>query len=539
MPDRCDKCGILALESKSFAEERIPFRRAKHYCPACHQKFYERVYLVSFLVVLFLATIEIANVLRGHREVTTFSGMWWLLICLIQWLMIVPHELGHAIAGKLLGFTQIRIMIGAGKPFLSFDLAGFYWIINPIPFGGLTYSASPGKLHRWKHLVFVGGGLSVNLIIGGIAWCFIGAGGLFGPSGGLAKLIFWANLLIVAQNLIPWVVRTSIGSIPNDGLQIWQILFRWNKPPKNPSTTIPFWEVLICHVLKWLIFAVVVIVTLFLGFAVLIPFARPFAGMAPMGIAGKLLWLAIFLPLTALCGWYCWRVYREPVAKMRRPAATPEQPVNFRSLLNEEQFEMLQHASKLLKGKFYPEAVMLLERLLPVIADQNSEGYRQLLKAKVQCLFSLQRGDEAEALSLDYARRDVSREQKLKLLDEVASFILYQDSSAFLKHAERLARVCLEIAPGTLTLKGTLGALLAEQGNYSEAEPLLADCLERSPALHDRGIATFYLGMIKLHAGEAKDGKRLVKRGMNMYPEIWIVAKGQQLLKDVRATGKT
>jgi hypothetical protein len=485
-------------------------------------------------LVLALAAIEIAGILRGHKEIIAFSGFWWLLICLIQWLMIVPHELGHAIAGKLLGYTQIRIMVGAGKPFLSFDFAGFYWIINPIPFGGLTYSASPAKLHRWKHLMFVGGGLLVNLVIGGVAWCFIGAGELFSQSGNPAKLIFWANLLIVVQNLIPWVARTSVGPIPNDGLQIWQLLFHWNKPPKKASMTIPFWEVLVCHVLKWLIFAVVFSVTLFLGFAALIPFTRPFAGMAPMTIPGILLWLAIFLPLTALCGWYCFRVYDQPIARMRRPVATPQQPVNFRSLLSEEQFEVLQHASKLLTGKYYPEAVMLLDRLLPVIADQNSEAYGQLLRAKAQCLFSLQRSDEAEALCLDYVRREVSREHKIDLIDEVACFILYQPSSPFLKHAERLARAGLEIAPGTLTLKGTLGALLAEQGNYSEAEPLLADCLERSPALHDRGIATLYLGMIKLRAGEAKDGKRLIKRGMNMYPETWIVAKGNALLKEAR-----
>jgi len=96
MPDRCDKCGIVALESQSFTEERIPFRRPKRYCPACHQKFHQRVYLVVVVLILVLGTIEIGAVLRGRREVAAFSGLWWLLICMIQWLMIVPHELGHA-----------------------------------------------------------------------------------------------------------------------------------------------------------------------------------------------------------------------------------------------------------------------------------------------------------------------------------------------------------------------------------------------------------------------------------------------------------
>jgi hypothetical protein len=91
------------------------------------------------------------------------------------------------------------------------------------------------------------------------------------------------------------------------------------------------------------------------------------------------------------------------------------------------------------------------------------------------------------------------------------------------------------MAPGTLTLKGTLGSILVEQGNYAEGELLLHDCLDRSPALHDRAITSFYLGMIKVRIGDAKQGKRLIKRGMKMYPEAWMIAKGNMLLKEARA----
>jgi membrane-associated protease RseP (regulator of RpoE activity) len=38
-----------------------------------------------------------------------------LFLVIVQWFMILPHELGHAIAARLFGYTQIRILIGMGK----------------------------------------------------------------------------------------------------------------------------------------------------------------------------------------------------------------------------------------------------------------------------------------------------------------------------------------------------------------------------------------------------------------------------------------
>ena len=96
--------------------------------------------------------------------------------------------------------------------------------------------------------------------------------------------------------------------------------------------------------------------------------------------------------------------------------------------------------------------------------------------------------------------------------------------------AEKAVRLALEIAPGTLTLKGTLGGILVERGEFKEAESLLRECLERSPAYHDQGISSFYLGLIRLQEGRVDEGKRLIKNGTTLYPEAWLLAKANAKL---------
>src|SRR5437660_11920026 len=117
--------------------------------------------------------------------------------------------------------------------------------------------------------------------------------------------------------------------------------------------------------------------------------------------------------------------------------------------------------------------------------------------------------DRAEKACLDFVAEAVNKEHKLKVLDGFASAILYQPSSPWLDRAEKAVRLALEIAPGTLTLKGTLGGSLLERGEFKEAESLLRECLERSPAYHDQGISSFHLGLIRLQARSVDERQRL------------------------------
>ena len=229
--------------------------------------------------------------------------------------------------------------------------------------------------------------------------------------------------------------------------------------------------------------------------------------------------------------WSLWFSNREAAQIEDTTSAMQSLVAEFRAAFNQEQLEMAAHMGKLHQAGHFTEAAMLVERLLPAATDHNSALYVHLLLIKVDCLLRQNQIDQAEKICLDYVQENVSDEQKLMMLDGCASYILYQSSAAHFARAEKLARMGLQIAPETLTLKGTLGSLLVEQGEYAKGEALLNECQERSPALQDRAISYFYLGLIKMRTGKAKEGKRLMICAMKMYPEAWMVAKGKELFK--------
>jgi tetratricopeptide (TPR) repeat protein len=244
--------------------------------------------------------------------------------------------------------------------------------------------------------------------------------------------------------------------------------------------------------------------------------------------------IVILLGGLVLVCWSWWFGNRVSAQVQDTTSAMQSLGAEFRAVFNQEQLEMAVHMGKLQQAGHFAEAAMLLERLLPAATDHNSALYVHLLLFKLECLIRQIQIDQAEKICVDYVQENVSNEQKLMMLDAFASYLLYQSSAAHFARAEKLARMGLEIAPGMLTLKGTLGSLLVEQGKYAEGETMLDECLQQSQALNDQAISSFYLGMIKIRTGKTKEGKRLIKWGMRMYPEPSMVDKGNALLRETR-----
>ena len=75
MAVHCDICGIEALESQEFALENVPFRRGKRYCPACHRRFYFRVYALLARVPVVCGIVGIVELWRGDKPVLEAAGV--------------------------------------------------------------------------------------------------------------------------------------------------------------------------------------------------------------------------------------------------------------------------------------------------------------------------------------------------------------------------------------------------------------------------------------------------------------------------------
>ncbi|HEX7860143.1 MAG TPA: hypothetical protein VF773_07460 [Verrucomicrobiae bacterium] len=127
-------------------------------------------------------------------------------------------------------------------------------------------------------------------------------------------------------------------------------------------------------------------------------------------------------------------------------------------------------------------------------------------------------------------RQLVSDQSKTALLDQLACIPLTQSKPQLYPVAESCIRKALDLAPGTLTLKGTLGSLLIEQGNFTAGEPLIRECYNRSTALHDRGICSYYLALLAAQKSDSKTARKLATQSIALYPEPWLVAKAKSLL---------
>ena len=103
--------------------------------------------------------------------------------------IVVIHEFGHYLAGRMFGLVGTAFSLGFGNPILKWrDRKGTEWRLAPFLIGG--YVSFPGddpkkpvgpevltleKLARWKRAIIVGAGPAINLVLAALLFATIAA----------------------------------------------------------------------------------------------------------------------------------------------------------------------------------------------------------------------------------------------------------------------------------------------------------------------------------------------------------------------------
>jgi hypothetical protein len=146
----------------------------------------------------------------------------------------------------------------------------------------------------------------------------------------------------------------------------------------------------------------------------------------------------------------------------------------------------------------YLKAEDIWNRLIVLAPECEMQGV--MLAGKLSNLIGQADFERFLATLKVYCELPVSNHIKVSQLDRLACIPLYGPIPAevygtALQLAEFSVRKALELAPGRVTLKGTLGGCLVELGRSEEAEPILLECYNNGSML-DQAICALFLGFI-------------------------------------------
>lgn len=184
--------------------------------------------LIFGLFTLPILMAETA-VVQGH----SFTP--WVLVNIIVYpLLLLPgiavHEIGHAVAGRVLGFRVLRIEIGIGRRVTKMRYGALRLQLNSIPRAGATLlSSERGQGLRWRLWLTVLAGpmttLAILLVV--VVVCDLRVRDILWPSAAVAaapavaQLLAFESFWMLILNLLPVRLIT-----PNsDGRQLLHIPF--------------------------------------------------------------------------------------------------------------------------------------------------------------------------------------------------------------------------------------------------------------------------------------------------------------------------
>ncbi len=176
----------------------------------------EWITVIGFVVLVFgLFAAEVAMDFDARK--------YGALMVFVLWApLLVIHELGHALAARLVGWRVLEIVIGFGKPVKRFHVGGTRIELRMFPLEGFVVPA-PRTLKGapWKNAFVYFAGPGVELAFIGVAGWIVGFDRLLTRTDDLAMVTLQAACVVAAMgaimNLAPFPLA---GGLVSDGLGI-------------------------------------------------------------------------------------------------------------------------------------------------------------------------------------------------------------------------------------------------------------------------------------------------------------------------------
>lgn len=586
MHPKCDVCGIEGGEGQVFPSETFPFRRTKTYCPNCYARLYRRLHQGLLLAVLGMGIIGGVLAIKdpGSEAGRVFINLF--LLQLFSFLLVFPHEFGHAFAGRSLGFVIHRIWIGFGTTAFSARILGFDVDVKKVPFGGLCLATPQGgKSVLFKQFIFVLAGPLANLILAFAAIILSPRGTLaaFLPGSHahltISGLFILANGVILVENFLPISFATPFGQFASDGLTLLRICFKRRIPVVSERPTTPTKAgKIILEIFRWVGVIVMSILSLFCFGAGI--FLAP-SVVAANDKAGGILALLLLGALGAACAWLAYRVFKAPATPGKEPSlrlsphghlmATYQQEVfrRYPSLdlislgdLNSKVLAALANNSKApealqlldealsrepenlifltLKGivlsaiKSHKEAEELYEKLLQQ-RQLSTASQTVIMSERLKSVIGMGDYERARLLCEKFLERDLQIHEKVFIMDIMACVPFMDGLSDYLPEASRWIDMAMQLQPENLTLKGTKGSLLVEQGKFQEAEPLLREVYDKSEDETNKGICSLYLALVAKQHDDMPEAIKWATKAKKLSPVSWLMARLVREFPDLKA----
>lgn len=566
----CARCRRPETETGPLQTTPRLLRRPAYLCAKCAYRTQLREgLLVCAVVFLTCVFVWLTPVLfpNGHYQPALLNLRWLQLVLIIFTpLFVLLHEIGHAIAGVLVGYQISEIRLGSGAFVAAPKWLGIAWHFRLYPYGGLCFGYPKKEpATRWQTTWFVLGGPLTNLVL-------LTLGILLLPGDDGDRSVWWQRLqipwiLIVGNgwsllySLLPIFYESEGRRMPNDCLILVELWFgrdalrRFERREDGTTFDLERWPIVRIWIFR------ILGVGLVLG------------AIAMLFLSGDykvLRWLAIlpgvFGPVLL---WLSYKFRRPNLSEARWNAAEnpwPEISAAYYSDYNtlvdglsdyaefdearaQAQTDRERGHGEKAAARFapllekHPHCLSLLlfqfnalvscgkiddalERLDRALAIPGlSDGSRVRLEyQRFYMLGTAYRTEDAIASAQRALARPLPDLMRAALLDLMAATTLLPGREEYLPQADGWSAEAMRLSP-RVRVRVTRAGVLYESGRDEEAEVILNDVVRKSPDAADYGVAALYLALIAKQRGDKKRSRSLSWTAFRHHPHPWLVER--------------